>query len=248
MSRKCEIDSIAIAGEARDRGARPTAAAVKEAIMIRFGSLIIANLVRNRRRTLLTAGSIAVSLSLLTVLFGMYSALFLHAESSPAQALRLVTHHGISITQPMPVSYVSKIRALPGVQDAMLWQWFGGTYKDARDPKNFFARFAVEPDRFFQIRGEVQLPDDQKLALQRLRTGCIVGKHAADRFQWQPGDRISLVGDIFPVNPEFPLVGIYNDPENEETLYFNYEYLSELKKASAVPNADTVGTFVVLAA
>ncbi len=216
--------------------------------MIRFRSLIIANLLRNRRRTLLTASSIAVSLSLLTVLLGMYSALFLHAESGPSQALRLITHHRISITQPMPVSFESKIRGIPGVQDVMLWQWFGGTYKDARDPKNFFARFAVEPDRFFHIKPEVQLPDEQKLAFQRARTGCIVGRKLADRFQWKLGDRISLVGDIFPVDPELTIAGIYNDLENEETLYFNYEYLSELKKGSALPNADTVGTFVVQAA
>jgi len=34
----------------------------------------------------------------------------------------------------------------------MLWQWFGGTYNDARDPKNFFARFAVEPEPLISSR------------------------------------------------------------------------------------------------
>ena len=47
---------------------------------------------------------------------------------------------------------------------SMVYNWFGGTYKDARDPKNFFARFAVEPDKLFTIYGEMQIPEEQKQA------------------------------------------------------------------------------------
>ena len=31
----------------------------------------------------------------------------------------------------------------------MVANWFGGIYKDNRDPKNMFARFAVEPEKLF---------------------------------------------------------------------------------------------------
>ncbi|HEY7615891.1 MAG TPA: FtsX-like permease family protein [Terriglobales bacterium] len=216
--------------------------------MFRFASLIAANFFRNRRRSALTVASIAVSLCLLTVLGAMYRSLFLYPDASPSQALRLVTHHRVSITQPMPVAFLPKIRSIPGVRDSMISQWFGGTYKDARDPRNFFARIAVEPDRFFTIKSEVQLPEAQQLAFQQGRTSCIVGRKLAERFQWKIGDRVTLVGDIFPVNPELTIAGIYANPEEEEVLYFDYEYLRQLRKAAGQSSsADEVGTFLTLA-
>jgi putative ABC transport system permease protein len=188
--------------------------------MSRYFSLIVKNSCRNRRRSILTVASIAVSLCLLGMLLAMYRALFWDAQASPAQALRLVTHHKVSISQPMPVSYTAIIKQIPGIRDAMVWQWFGGTYKDARDPRNIFPRFAVEPDKFFQIMGEIKLPEDQKLSFLRLQTACIVGNKLANNFNWKPSDRLTLVGDIFPVNLELTIVGIYQDPEETATLFF----------------------------
>jgi putative ABC transport system permease protein len=123
---------------------------------------MVASTVRNPRTSLLNVGSITVSL--LTVLAAAYRSLFLEPQSAHAGALGLVTHHRVSITQPMPVSFLPKISSIPGVRESMIWQWFGGTYKDAHDPRNFFARFAVELDRFFKIKPEVEMPDDQKMA------------------------------------------------------------------------------------
>ena len=107
---------------------------------MRYVGLIFKNSLRNRRRSLLTILSIGASLCLLGVMFALYRGLFL-APPAPGQELRLVTHHKVSITQPIPAYFGDKIRQLPGVREAMIWQWFGGTYKDARDQRNFFARF-----------------------------------------------------------------------------------------------------------
>jgi len=215
--------------------------------MFRYSALIAKNGLRNRRRSILTAGSFAVSMCLLGVLLAMYRALFLNTEAHPAQALRLVTHHKVSITQPLPISYLARIRQIPGVRDAMVWQWFGGTYKDARDPRNSFARFAINPDRFLRIKSEVALPQDQKLAFQQFRTSCVVGKKLAEKFRWRLGDRVTLVGDIFPVDLELKIAGIYSDPDDSEILFFNYEYLRELLIAGGQSAQDSVGVFLVQA-
>ena len=68
------------------------------------------------------------------------------------------------MTQPLPIYFRDKIQQIPGVHDLMAWQWFGGVYKDSRDPNNMFPRFATDPDHFFNVNGELQIPDDQKLA------------------------------------------------------------------------------------
>src|SRR5436305_6095427 len=164
--------------------------------MVRYLPLIWKNSVRNRRRSILTICSLGASMCLLGLLFAIYRALFL-AEAPPSQALRLVTHHRVSITQALPMSDLARIRQVPGVRAAMVWQWFGGTYKDARDQRNFFARFAVDPDVFWQIRPEFDAPDEVKKGFERLRTGAVAEEGLANKFGWKTGEKIILTGDIF---------------------------------------------------
>ena len=211
--------------------------------MLRYLPLMLKNSLRNRRRSLLTIFSIAASLCLLGVLFALYRGLFL-APPKPGQELRLVTHHKVAMTQPLPVSYEDKIRQVPGVREAMVWQWFGGTYKDARDRRNFFARFCIEPDRFFRVRPELEMPEDQQLAFQRLRTGAVASDDLASRMNWKLGDKIFLTGDIFPVNPELTLVGIFHDPNTSESLFFSQIYVREMLGITN-PRQNLVGAFQV---
>jgi putative ABC transport system permease protein len=211
--------------------------------MFRYVSLMFKNSLRNRRRSALTIVSIGMSLCLLGVLGALYRGLFL-APPTPGQELRLVVHHKVSITQPLPFSYESKIRQVPGVREAMVWQWFGGTYKDARDQKNFFARFCVEPDKFFKVRPEIALPVDQQQSFEHLRTAAIASSDLAKRMNWKVGEKIFLTGDIFPVNPELTLVGIFDDPNTSETLFFSQIYLREMLGVSSA-RQDMVGSFQV---
>lgn len=125
----------------------------------------------------------------------------------------------------MPASYQDRIARLPGVEEVMVYQWFNGVYQDSRDPNNFFARFAVEPDKLFRVRGELELPSDQKAAFLADRRGCIVGRRLASRLGFRLGDRINITGDIFPVDLELTVRGIYEAPTNNEALYFNNQYL-----------------------
>lgn len=213
--------------------------------MFRYVPLMWKNALRNRRRSALTIVSMAFSLCLLGVLFALYRGLFL-APVSPGQELRLVTHHKISITQAMPLSYEERIRRVPGVRDASVWQWFGGTYKDERNTNNFFARFAIQPEHFFNVFQEIQLPEDQKQAFLHQRTGAIASADLVQSLGWKLGEKIFLTGDIFPVNPELTLVGIFTDPDATQTLFFSQDYLSEMLKASGT-QADLVGAFEVQA-
>jgi putative ABC transport system permease protein len=211
--------------------------------MFRYVSLMFKNSLRNRRRSALTILSIGMSLCLLGVLGALYRGLFL-SPPAPGQELRLVVRHKVSLTQPIPFSYESKIRQVPGVREAMVWQWFGGTYKDARDQKNFFARFCVEPDKFFRVRPEINLPVDQQQSFQHLRTAAIASADLAKRMNWKVGEKIFLTGDIFPVNPELTLVGIFDDPNTSETLFFSQIYLREMMGAGSA-RQDEIGSFQV---
>src|SRR5258708_11741103 len=103
--------------------------------MIRYIPLIWKNGLRNRRRSALTIGSIAVSLCILGLLMALYRGLFLAGPATPGQALRLVTHHKVSMTNPMPGSYEERIRHVPGVREVQIWQLFDGVVTRRQDPR-----------------------------------------------------------------------------------------------------------------
>jgi putative ABC transport system permease protein len=195
--------------------------------MREYFSMVVKNSLRSRRRTTLTIASIAISLCLLTLLLAVYRALFLAPEQTSGQALRVVTHHRVSLTQDLPLSYERKIEQIPGVKAVTSLRWFGGVYKDASDPRNQFARFAIEPSEFFKVYPEVELPEQQALAFQEQKTACIASRALAARVGWTLGEQIVLVGDTMPITLELSLVGIFDEPGNTPVLYFNRAYLED---------------------
>jgi putative ABC transport system permease protein len=211
--------------------------------MLRHLSLIFKNTLRNRRRSVLTIVSIAASLCLLTVLMVLAYAMFL-APANPEQALRLLTRNKISLANPIPVSYRERIKTVPGVREVSIFQWFGGTYKDARDPANFFGRFAVEPEKLALVYPEYKIPDAERKAFLGDRTGAIVGRKTAIRHNMKVGDRVSIVGDIFPVTLDLTIRGIYDANRDNENLIFHFEYVNQALMGSG--RMDQVGTFSIL--
>jgi putative ABC transport system permease protein len=211
--------------------------------MFRYVPLVVKNSLRNRRRSVLTILSIAASICLLGVLLAMYP-MFYFREASPEGALRLITMNRISLANPLPISYRERIRQVPGVAEVSVFQWFGGTYKDARDMRNFFGRFAVEPEKLFRMYPEYQTPEDQKKAFLSERTACLVGRPLAERLGFKLGDRISIVGDIYPVTLEFTVRAIYDAPRDNENMLFHLEYL---RQSISPARRDSVGAFVILA-
>jgi len=208
--------------------------------MIRYLPLIFKNALRSRRRSILTICSVAASLCLLGVLMAIYHA-FYFGQATPAQALRLVARNRISLATVMPISYRQKIQQVPGVREVMIMQWFGGVYKDS---KNVFARFAIEPSRLFTLYPEYITSEEEKKAFIRERSACMIGRAIADKYNIKLGDRMTLTGDIFPVTMEFTVRAIYDSADNNETMYFNLDYLFESLSAR---RRDFAGTFVILA-
>jgi len=194
--------------------------------MFRYLPLVLKNCWRNRRRTILTIASIGISMCLLGVMIAMFHAFYL-SDPTPDQARRLVTRNRVSLTVSMPLSYRSQIEHVPGVRTVMLSNWFGGMYKDFRDPKNNFPRFSIEPEKLFEVMGEFHIPADQLKAFERDRTGCVIGRDLANVFNFKIGDRILLTGNIFPGDYEFTVRGIFDSPRASQLMYFNNEYLEQ---------------------
>lgn len=213
--------------------------------MFRHLPLVFKNSWRNKRRTFLTIASVGVSLCLLGLLLAIYHA-FYFTTPTASQELRLVTRNRVALGFPIPQFYGEKIRQIPGVREVEIEQWFGGTYIDSR-PEHMFGRMGIQPDKFFTIYTDAKMPEDQQKAFQAERSACIAGRELARKQNWKIGDRITIKGDIFPVNLEFTLRGIMDaqDAFMNRALYFNREYLEQSLPEGRRGNA---GTFVILAA
>lgn len=193
---------------------------------MRYLPLILKNCWRNRRRTVLTILSIGVSMCLLGVMVTLYHAFYL-SDPTPDSALRLVTRNKVSLTVALPLSYMQRLKQVPGVQEVMIANWFQGTFRDNRDPKNQFARFATEPEKLFRVFGEWKIPEEEKQAWIRDRTGCVIGRDIAKAFNFKVGDKIHIVGDIYPGDFEFTIRGIFDAPTASQLMYFNKEYIDQ---------------------
>lgn len=199
---------------------------------------ILRNALRNKRRLTLTVLSVALSLFLYTTLQTALRELTQPATSE-ASALRLVVRHKVSLANVLPEKYQSRIERIPGVKYCTKFTWFGGIYKDER---NFFPQFACEPDKLFKVFTESTIDPQQLNDFIKDRTGAVVGIKTARRFGWKVGDKITLLGTIWPCDPELTLRGIYYGGIDESNLFFHHDYFDEL-----LGNKGLVGTFWIRA-
>jgi putative ABC transport system permease protein len=199
---------------------------------MKFAPLVLKHLRKNWIRTLSTVLAMSVCIFLFCTLQTVVEAVNfgLHAGN----ASRLVTRHNVSLVFNLPVTYKARVAAIPGVKQTVMNAWFGGVY---RDPKNFFANFATEPEAFLSIYPEIMLPADQKEKWFSDRRGAIIGRKLAQRFGWKVGDTFELESTIPPYrigHPfEFVVDGIYDTDEAKypgtdlNSMYFHYKYLDE---------------------
>ena len=205
--------------------------------------IIFRNTLRHKLRTALTIVGIAVAILAFCLLRTVINAWYAGVEASAAN--RMITRNAISLIFPLPLSYLAKIKQIPGVTEVTYANWFGGVYID---PKNFFPQFAVEARTFFNLYPEIVIPPDQKAAFMRERKACLVGRKLAAKYRWKIGGIVPLRGVIFPGNWEFVLRGIYRGAQrtvDETQFFFHWDYLNEQVKQKAPPRANQVGWYAI---
>jgi len=190
-----------------------------------LSSFVVKNAFRNKRRSILTVLSIGFSLLLLTLMMTIWSSFYM-TGGAPDSDKRVITRHKVSLSFLLPGYYRDKIRALPGVVAVAPMTYFGGKYKDDR-PENTFAQFATDPDEYLKVASDKTVPADQLADWQHDRAGAMVDVELAKRLGWKIGDRITLQGTYFPVNPELTIRAMFVMQPAPNSLYFNSKYLDE---------------------
>jgi putative ABC transport system permease protein len=205
---------------------------------MKYAKLIFKNILRNKRRTLLTISSLVVSLFLIISLATILTEF--DRGTDEASPLRLVSRHAVSLGFVIPMAHLQKIKTVPGVKEAMPFSWFGGIYKDER---NFFANFAVDARKLRDVVPEVKMSDADWQAFINDRQGAIVGAKLVTLHGFTPGQRVTLKSPIYNQSVEFIIRGVYTGSD-EKTLYFHYDYINELVPEWAKDQASTFSILV----
>ena len=205
---------------------------------MRFAKLILKNVLRNKRRTLLTVSSLIVSLFLIISLATILTEF--ERGSEEANPSRLMSRHSVSLTFLLPMANIQRIQTVQGVKSVMPFTWFGGIYKDE---KNFFANFAVDPKKLREIYTELKMSDAEWQAFTADRQGAVVGQKLAKLYGFTPGQRITLKSPIYNQDVEFIIRGVLTGGD-EKTLFFQHDYLNELAPEWA---KDKAGMFSMIA-
>jgi putative ABC transport system permease protein len=195
---------------------------------MKFIGLVLKSARRSKRRTLLTVMSVAIAVFLFASLRAVLDGF--NAATEASSSTRIVTLRSTSLFFSMPTSHAEGIKSTPGVQDITWANWFGGVYKD---PQNFFAQFAIEPESYLRLYPEIELtPEDRKAFLDD-RTGCIVGDGLAKRFGFKVGDKVTLQVGI-PIygtrDFDFNVRGIYKSggaAVDNQSMFFHWKYADE---------------------
>jgi putative ABC transport system permease protein len=192
---------------------------------VKYLPLLFANLFRRKVRTTLTIGSFAVALFLFCLLITIRSAFNQGVEAAGVD--RAIVINKVSLIQPLPLAYRDRIARVEGVKEVTFANWFGGVYQNER---NFFPQFAIDHTTYRQLYTEFEIGDAEWAAFQADKTGAIVGKVTADRYGFKVGDKVPIIGAIFPGNWDFTVRGIYKGTrknDDETQFWFRWDHLQE---------------------
>jgi putative ABC transport system permease protein len=208
--------------------------------------LVRKNLFRRKLRAALMIVSILIAFMIFGVLAGFYRAFT--AGEDRAAADRLITVNKINFTQPMPIAYFNRVRAVDGVRQVTHANWFGGYYQD---PKNFLMTLAIEPATYFDMyRSELDIPPEQLQAFITDRSSAVIGESMARKWGWKVGDRVPVASNIFTQRSngshtwDFTIAGIVKGKAEQvstDFLLFQYAYFDETRTFGK----DTIGWLIL---
>src|SRR5579859_8255342 len=158
--------------------------------MTKYALLIFKNLLRSKRRTILTVLSIGVSLFIFSVLVSLPT--FANQMlADTASSVRIACRTKMGLDYPLPEAYKVKVATTPHVVAVVPDVFFGGIYHEVSDQ---FPSIAMDPENI-----DVMFPDwgftrEGVAQFKKIKTACMVALGTVRRFNLHIGQQIQLRG------------------------------------------------------
>jgi putative ABC transport system permease protein len=187
-------------------------------------SLVLRNLTRNKRRTILTTLSITVSIFIFASLISL-PGLLNKVLRDRANSLRLICHSKASLFYMLPESYRRRIETLPHVEAVAAYSVFLATY---RDPNEQLGVLAVDNDHLGQIFPDWDISAEADHDFKSIRTAALVATNLMKVYGWKVGQTVMLRGTMYPVDLQLTIVGVLNEEAAGPRIIFRRDYMEEL--------------------
>jgi putative ABC transport system permease protein len=187
-------------------------------------SLVLRNLTRNKRRTILTTLSITVSVFIFASLISL-PGLLNQVLRDRANSRRLITHSKASLFYMLPESYRRRIEALPHVDAVAAYSVFLATY---RDPNEQLGVLAVDADHIGEIFPDWDISAEADHDFKSMRTAALVATNLMKVYGWKVGQTFMLRGTMYPVDLQLTIVGVLNEEAAGPRIIFRRDYMEEL--------------------
>jgi putative ABC transport system permease protein len=197
---------------------------------VKFLPFVWRNLLRNKLRSLLTGGAIALAIALVCILRTMPAGFDYFLESL-ATNTRISVHNTAGIVYSMPYAYRARVKAVPGVVDAVSWTWFGGAVD--KDDGVTFPSFSVDADSIGVVFADMNLSAEAIQDFRTHRNGALVGRQTLKKYGWKPGDEVTLSSLVWPLELTFRISGEI-PADVDPRFWFQREYFIEALREKGV--------------
>ncbi len=190
---------------------------------MQFVPLIIRNLLRNRRRTILSVLSIAVSTLIFAALMSV-PAVAARLLRDRVSTLRLICGNKAGFSYMLPAAYGETIRDLPHVSAMTGYLVMMTSYRKVGE---LIPIIGVDPDELHVIWPEWASAEDAA-ALGHSRAAGLVGEGLTKRFQWKVGDNIVLHGLAPPTDLSFTIADTLGSRQTDNLVIVPIDRLNQI--------------------
>jgi putative ABC transport system permease protein len=203
--------------------------------MLRFLPLVWSGIWRRPGRTTLALVQILLAFALFGMLQGWQSGVT--SAIAHIDADLLAVHPRGSFGE-LPRAYFERIRRVPGVRIANLVNYFIASYQN---PKQQFPVLATLPHNWAEITHDVIVAPATVTALERTRTGAIVGGALMRKYRWKVGQKLPVRSSIVQrdgsTDWNFDIVGVFQmkdaDARSHSTfILINNSYYDEARASN----------------
>jgi len=211
---------------------------------LKYLPLVWAGIWRKRSRAVLMLLQIASAFALFGLLEGFNAGI--KQAVAAARGDRLYVGSNVSLGVPLPISLQARVEGTPGVLAVTTRSQVPSGYVfNGRTEQ--MGVLGVDAKSFFVVYDEFKASQDVIDALDRARTGAIVGNATMQKYSWKVGDRVTFQSPLPKIDGSrdwaFDIVGAYerpDDPPSAQAVIGNFAYINE----SRLTDRDTTQMFV----
>jgi putative ABC transport system permease protein len=203
--------------------------------------LVVRNLARHPRRTILTTFTFVVAAFVFTVLVAIPSSLDMILRKT-SETLRLYSYNADGRYLGLPARYCRDIEVLPHVVACMSMTNMRSTYQNQHE---IIQAFAVDADKAGTLYPDYGFQRPVLKQFMREKTAALVGQDLMHNHGWRVADTVTLRSDANRLDIRFKLVGELPSRNYPNFFMFHRDYLVDAEKALGISNGERPASLLV---